>query len=109
MMAFYQRFIWGGITWHPDVTSGLKSNPLAITIGAEYKRFRLGYTFDLGLGKVNDIAATSHEFVVSYSIERKKTATISTDGEFFELFCFHNFYFFVVGKAWGFTLRFSFF
>ncbi len=84
LMAFYQRFIWGGITWHPDVTSGLKSNPLAITIGAEYKRFRLGYTFDLGLGKVNDIAATSHEFIVSYSIARKKTATISTDGEFFE-------------------------
>ncbi len=82
--AFYNRFIWGGLTWHPDMSSGFKSNPLAITLGAEYKRFRLGYTFDLGLGKVSNIATTSHEFMLSYSIERKKTHTINADGDFFE-------------------------
>ena len=81
--GFYNRFIWGGLTWHPDMSDGLSSNPLAITLGAEYKRFRLGYTFDLGLGKISNIAKTSHEFMLSYSIERKKTATIST-GELFE-------------------------
>lgn len=81
--GFYNRFIWGGLTWHPDLSDKLSSNPLAITLGAEYKRFRLGYTFDLGLGKISNVARTSHEFMLSYSIERKKTSTIST-GDLFE-------------------------
>ncbi len=82
--AAYNRFVWAGLTWHPDMSDGFSSNPLAINIGAEFKRFRVGYMFDLSLGNVNDLAKTSHEFMVSYSIQRKKTATISADGDFFE-------------------------
>lgn len=82
--ALYNRFVWGGLTWHPDMASGLKSNPLAITLGVEFKRFRIGYTCDLGLGETSNIAATSHEVMLSYSIQRKKSATISADGEIFE-------------------------
>ncbi len=82
--GFYNRFIWGGLTWHPDISSGFKSNPLAITLGAEYKRFRLGYTFDMGLGEVHNIAVTSHEVMLSYSIQRKKSATTSSESDFFE-------------------------
>lgn len=82
--GFYDRFIWAGLTWHPDMSSGFKSNPLAITLGAEYKRFRLGYTFDIGIGRIHNIAATSHEVMLSYSLERKKTATAVYGGDFFE-------------------------
>lgn len=84
LTGFYNRFVWGGLTWHPDMSSGFKNNPLAITIGAEFKRFRLGYTFDIGIGKIHNIASTSHEVMLSYSIERKKTKTTPSDGDFFE-------------------------
>ncbi|MBR4970811.1 MAG: PorP/SprF family type IX secretion system membrane protein [Paludibacteraceae bacterium] len=82
--AFYNRFIWGGLTWHPDMSDGFGTNPLAITLGAEYKRFRLGYTFDYAFGNVSRLAGTSHELMFSYSIERKKTSTAASQEDFFE-------------------------
>lgn len=82
--AFYNRFIWGGITWHPDMSQKFSTNPLAITIGAEYKRFRLGYTFDYAFGDVSRLAGTSHEVMLSYSIERKKTSSAASREDFFE-------------------------
>ena len=82
--AFYDRFIWGGLTWHPDMSDKFGTNPLAITIGAEYKRFRLGYTFDYAFGNVSRLAGTSHEVMLSYSIERKKTSSAASQEDFFE-------------------------
>lgn len=82
--GYYERFIWGGLTYHPDLSDKFGSNPLAITLGVEYFRFRLGYTIDLGLGKISHMAGTSHELMLSYSVDRKRTKSKDMNEEIFE-------------------------
>ena len=80
LMGFYNRFIWGGLTYHPDIHDRFRTNPLAITLGVEYRHFRLGYSFDWAFGKVARPSGNSQELMLSYSIPGKKR----TAGELFE-------------------------
>ena len=74
--AFYNRFIWGGLTYHPDINSSFESNPVAISLGVEYRSFRLGYVFDYAFGKVSRLSGTSHELMFSYSLENKRKSVV---------------------------------
>ncbi|MCQ2193354.1 MAG: PorP/SprF family type IX secretion system membrane protein [Paludibacteraceae bacterium] len=74
--AFYNRFIWGGLTYHPDINQSFETNPLAITLGVEYRSFRIGYTFDYAFGKVSRLSGSSHELMFSYSMENKKKSAV---------------------------------
>ncbi len=74
VMAFYDRFIWGGLTYHPDVHDKFKTNPVGITLGVEYRGFRIGYTFDWAFGEVSRLSGNSQELMLSYTIPSKKKA-----------------------------------
>ena len=71
VMAFYDRFIWGGITYHPDIHDRFKTNPVGITLGIEYRNFRIGYTFDYAFGSVSRLSGNAQELMLSYSVKGK--------------------------------------
>jgi type IX secretion system PorP/SprF family membrane protein len=72
LMGFYNRFLWGGVTYHPDIHDRFRTNPMAFTLGVEYRGFRLGYTFDWAFGKVSRLSGNGQELMLSYSIPGKK-------------------------------------
>ena len=74
VMAFFKRMFWGALTYHPDMSDGFSSNPVAVSAGLEFKNFRIGYCFDYNFGKVADYASSAHELMLSYSVRNKKTA-----------------------------------
>ena len=71
-MAFYNRLLWGGITWRPDLNNRLDPSVLALTLGCEWKKFRVGYSYDLGLGSKNQLPPNTHELTLSVGIEKSK-------------------------------------
>ncbi|MBR4713873.1 MAG: type IX secretion system membrane protein PorP/SprF [Paludibacteraceae bacterium] len=64
-MAFYNRFIWGGVTWRPDLSNPADMSMMAITLGLEWNMFRLGYTFDLNMGRYDNLPSNTHEIMFS--------------------------------------------
>ena len=74
VQAFFNRMIWGGITYRPDVGSGawFDSNDLTFTVGMEKGRVRFGYAFNLGLGEIAKLSKQSHEVLLSYRLPKKK-------------------------------------
>ena len=72
LMGFYQRFLWGGITYHPDIHDRFKTNPVGFTLGVEYRNFRIGYTFDWAFGSVSKLSGNAQELMLSYSIQNKR-------------------------------------
>lgn len=74
VQAFFNRMIWGGVTYRPDVGSGawFSSNEVTFTIGMERNRLRFGYAFNLGLGEVAKLSKQSHEVLISYRIPKQK-------------------------------------
>ncbi len=71
-MVFINRFIWGGVSWRPDLHSKMDPSMMAFLLGVEWKKFRFGYSFDLGLGKYNHLPSNTHEVILSYGITKKK-------------------------------------
>jgi len=78
LMAFYERFFWGGLTYSPDVHDKFNTNPVAVTVGIEYRDFRIGYTFGWAFGDAARFSGNSQELMLSYSIagDRKAQAPI---------------------------------
>jgi len=72
--AFYDRFLWGGLTYHPDIHDKFRTNPVGITLGIEYRHFRVGYTFDWAFGRVSRLSGNSQELMLSYSIPGKRSS-----------------------------------
>lgn len=74
VQAFFNRLIWGGLTYRPDVGSGawFNSNDLTFTVGMEKGRVRFGYAFNLGLGEISKLSKQSHEVLLSVRIPKKK-------------------------------------
>lgn len=70
--GFYDRFLWGGFTYHPDIHDKFKTNPVDFTVGIEYRNFRMGYTFGWAFGAVSKFSGNSQELMLSYSIAGKK-------------------------------------
>ena len=74
LMAFYERFLWGGLTYSPDIHDKFKTNPVAATLGIEYRGFRIGYTFGWAFGATSKLSGNAQELMLSYSISgRNKT------------------------------------
>lgn len=71
-LAFYDRFLWGGITLRPDLNEGFNPSMLIMTLGVEWNKFRFGYSYDLGLGSNERIGASTHEVILSYGIDKTK-------------------------------------
>jgi type IX secretion system PorP/SprF family membrane protein len=68
VMGFYNRLIWGGITWRPDLHSAANPSMMVFTLGLEWKRVRLGYSYDLNLGKLTKLPSNTHEILLSYRL-----------------------------------------
>lgn len=65
-MAFYNRFIWGGVTWKPDLSNIADMSMMAFSLGIEWdQKYRVGYTFDLNLGRYNNLPSNTHEILLS--------------------------------------------
>ncbi len=65
-MAFYNRFIWGGVTWKPDLSNPTEMSMMAFTLGIEWNELiRVGYTYNLNLGKYNNLPSNTHEILLS--------------------------------------------
>ena len=65
-MAFYNRFIWAGATWKPDLSNPIDMSMIAITAGLEWReKYRFGYTFDLNTGRINHLPSNTHEILLS--------------------------------------------
>ncbi|MCQ2193112.1 MAG: PorP/SprF family type IX secretion system membrane protein [Paludibacteraceae bacterium] len=71
-MVFYNRLMWGGVAWRPDIHNGCNPSTLALTLGLEWKKFRFGYSFDMGLGSENQLPSNTHEIILSASFDKKK-------------------------------------
>ena len=71
---FYNRFLWFGITYRPDLNGAdsFSSNMLNFNAGVELKKFRIGYSFELGLGDVADaLSSNASEIMLSFRIPKK--------------------------------------
>lgn len=71
LLAFFQGSYWGGVSWRPDIQDQLQQSLLAFSVGFEIKKFRFGYSFDLGLGSDNMLPSNTHEVMLSYGISKK--------------------------------------
>lgn len=73
MLLFYKRFLWFGVTYRPDLNGVdlFASHVVQFCVGFEYKKFRLGYSFDLGLGDVaKSVSSNSSEILLSWRIAK---------------------------------------
>lgn len=65
-MLFYNRFIWGGVTWKPDLHNPTEFSMMSVTAGFEWRqRYRFGYSYDFNLGKYNYLPSNTHEIMLS--------------------------------------------
>ena len=65
-IVFYDKMFWGGLGYR------FNSNIMTFTIGVEYEWFRVGYSYDLGVGKVYSLNNNTHELMLSFNIPTKK-------------------------------------
>lgn len=72
VMGFYQRFIWGGFSWRPDIINKCNPSYLSVMAGAELKIFRLGYVYEFGVGSNNTLPPNTHEVIISFRIPKNK-------------------------------------
>lgn len=71
-LAYFRRMFWGGLTWRPDFHSKTNPSMLVFTLGLEWKKFRFGYSYDLGLGSNDWLPSNTHEVILSYGIAKKQ-------------------------------------
>lgn len=72
LLVFYQRAYWGGVSWRPDIQDQLHQSVLSFSLGFEIKKFRFGYSYDLGLGRDSQLPSNTHEIMLSYGIAKNK-------------------------------------
>lgn len=70
-LVYFKRMFWGGLSWRPDLHDKVNPSMLAITLGFELKKFRFGYSYDLGLGSNDKLPSNTHEVILSYGIAKK--------------------------------------
>ena len=71
-LAFYDRFLWGGLTLRPDVHEGFDPSMLVVTLGVEWKKIRFGYSYDWGFGSNERLSSSTHEIILSYGIDKRE-------------------------------------
>ncbi len=71
LLVFYNCLIWGGVSYRPDLRNSFDPAMMAFILGFEFKKFRFGYSFDMGLGSYNLLPSSTHEVILSYGIGKK--------------------------------------
>jgi len=71
VMGFYNRLIWGGVTWRPDLHQSTNPSMMVFTLGLEWEKFRFGYSYDLNLGDRNHLPSNTHEILLSVRFGKK--------------------------------------
>jgi len=64
LRAIYQSNYWLGVSYR-------SSNTIAAMIGAKYKDFVFGYSYDYTLSKMNNHQSGSHEIILGYNFGQK--------------------------------------
>ncbi len=64
-MLFFDKFVWFGATWRPDLSNPVDMSMLAFNLGVEWNMFRVGYTYDLNVGRFNNLPSNTHEIMLS--------------------------------------------
>jgi type IX secretion system PorP/SprF family membrane protein len=57
----WKKYGWFGITYHSNYA-------IAFSLGARYKKFSVGYAYDLGISKIKRYTGTTSEFLLSYNL-----------------------------------------
>ena len=74
-MLFYNKMFWVGIDYRPPSPSDWRQFDYSVItgmLGVEWDYFRLGYAYDLSLGKLSDFSSSTHELMLSARIPTKK-------------------------------------
>jgi len=67
LTGFIGKYVYVGLGYKTEYTG-------YVMVGFEWNWLRLGYACDLNFGKLNNIAWTSHEFMISFNIPTAKGA-----------------------------------
>ncbi len=70
LLTFYDRFVWGGFSWRPDLINGCNPSYLSVMLGIEYHIFRVGYVYECGLGSRSTLPSNTHEILLSIRIAK---------------------------------------
>lgn len=73
-MLFYKKMYWFGIDYRPPSPSDWKNydhSTLTAMLGLEWNFLRVGYSYDLSLGKLNSLASSTHELMLSLRLAKK--------------------------------------
>ena len=58
----YKKFLSGGVAYRYN-------DAVSIQVGAEYKNFFVGYSYDYPLTAINKASSGSHEVLVGYNVK----------------------------------------
>lgn len=74
-MLFYKKMFWIGLDYRPPSPTDFSDYDYSVLtgmLGVEWNFFRLGYAYDLSLGKLNKLSSNTHELMLSFRIPTKK-------------------------------------
>lgn len=60
--AWYNKFFFGGLAYRWN-------DAVAVNVGAEFKNFTLGYSYDIPTSKILKASSGSHEIVIGYKLK----------------------------------------
>ncbi len=63
--VFYQKNYWAGLNYRVG-------SALGILVGMEWEWLRVGYSYELSLGKTADISSNTHELMLGFKIPMKR-------------------------------------
>lgn len=65
LSGWYERKYWAGVSWRPN-------SAVILSLGFELYMFRLGYSYDIGIGDSKVIDGGVHEIMLQFSLNKKK-------------------------------------
>jgi type IX secretion system PorP/SprF family membrane protein len=64
-MLFYKKMYWVGLDYRSPTT-------MVAMLGVEWTMFRIGYSYDFSMGKLNNLASSTNELMLSLRISKGK-------------------------------------
>jgi hypothetical protein len=64
-MLFYKKMYWVGLDYRSPTT-------MVAMLGVEWNMFRIGYSYDFSMGKLNNLASSTNELMLSLRISKGK-------------------------------------
>lgn len=81
-MLFYKKMLWLGLDYRPPSPSdifkkgGYDYSMFVAMLGVEWDFFRVGYSYDLSLGKLNNLSYSTHEIMLSFFIPTNRKSKV---------------------------------